>query len=86
VFEFQGSDLTWDAKTQTVHAVSETGEMTLQIGKKQAAVNKTAVKLEGAPFVVNGRTMVPISFVQRALNVDVAVDPVTGHVQFNSRA
>ena len=86
VFEFQGSDLTWDAKTQTVHAVSETSEMTLQIGKRQAAVNKAAVKMDGAPFVVNGRTMVPISFVQRALNVDVAVDPVTGNVQFNSRA
>jgi hypothetical protein len=86
VFEFQGSDLTWDAKTQTVTAVSESSEMTLQIGKRHAAVNKTAVKMDGAPFVVNGRTMVPISFVQRALNVDVAIDPVTGNVQFNSRA
>lgn len=86
VFEFEGADITWDNKTNTVHSVSESREVILQIGHRHAAVNKSAVKLDGTPFLVNGRTMVPISFVRQALNVDVNVDPVTGHVQLTSKA
>jgi hypothetical protein len=86
VFEFEGADITWDNRTNTVHSVSEGREVILQIGHQHAAVNKSAVKLDGKPFLVNGRTMVPISFVRQALNVDVNVDPVTGHVQLTSKA
>ena len=84
--EFQGANLTWDEKTGTVHAISEAKEITLQIGKRHAAVNKSAVKLDQAPFLLNGRTMVPVSFMTQALDVNMSCDPVTGHVILTSKA
>jgi len=84
--EFQGANLTWDAKTGTVHAISEAKEITLQIGKRHAGLNKSAVKLDQAPFLMNGRTMVPVSFMSQALDVNMTCDPATGHVMLTSKA
>ena len=57
----------------------------LTIGKRQALVNAKTVVLDGKPYLLTGRTMVPLSFVSMALDADVQYDAATGHLLITSR-
>jgi len=85
IFEQGGGSLTWQARTGTVHAKSATKDILLTIGKDQAVVNAKAVSLNGKPYLMLGRTMVPLSFVTAAMDADVQYDAATGHLTITSR-
>lgn len=80
IFEFQGGSLTWQSKTGTVHAQSDTKNIDLTIGNRKAKINNEVTILDGAPFLSQGRTMVPLSLLPLALDVDVQYDEASGHL------
>ena len=85
IFEQGGGSLTWQARTGTVHAKNATKDILLTIGKNQAQINAKAVSLDGKPYLLMGRTMVPLSFVTAAMDADVQYDAATGHLVITSR-
>lgn len=50
--------------------------MILQVGNVNAIVNDKTVKLDAAPKIINGRTLVPIRFVAESFGATVTWDPV----------
>ena len=85
IFEQGGGSLTWESRTGTVHAKNATEDILLTIGNTQAVVNAKAVTLDGKPYLLLGRTMVPMSFVTAAMDADVQYDAATGHLLITSR-
>lgn len=85
IFEHGGGTLTWQARTGTVHAKNATKDIVLTIGNNQARVNAKTVMLDGKPYLMTGRTMVPLSFVGAALDADVQYDAATGHLLITSK-
>ena len=85
IFEQGGGSLTWQSRTGTVRAKNASRDIVLTIGQSQALVNTKAVVLEGRPYLIRGRTMVPLSFVSMALNADVQYDAATGHLLITSK-
>jgi len=85
IFEQGGGTLTWEARTGTVHAKSASRDILLTIGQPTALVNAKEVTLDGTPYLLTGRTMVPVSFVSEAMDADVQYDAATGHLLITSR-
>ena len=85
IFEQGGGTLTWQSRTGTVHAKNATKDIVITIGKPQALINAKAVEMDGKPYLLTGRTMVPLSFVTAALDADVQFDAATGHLLITSR-
>ena len=85
IFEQGGGTLTWQSRTGTVRAKNATRDIVLTIGKRQALVNAKTVVLDGKPYLMTGRTMVPLSFISMALDADVQYDAATGHLLITSR-
>ncbi len=85
IFESGGGTLTWQARTGTVHAKNATKDILITIGKSQAQINSRTVDMDGKPYLLTGRTMVPLSFVTAAMDADVQYDAATGHLMITSR-
>jgi hypothetical protein len=76
--------LTWDAKKLTVRAAYGERSVALQIRNQFARVNNAQVRLEVAPFTLNGRTMVPLRFLSEALGAVVTWSPGDRMVAINT--
>ena len=70
--------------TKSVKASSDGHNVAIQIGDLNAMVNDLSVRLETAPYIDRGRTIVPLSFLRDALSVNVEYDKATGHVLITS--
>ncbi|MBV6458889.1 MAG: hypothetical protein HONBIEJF_02028 [Fimbriimonadaceae bacterium] len=80
LFEENGGKVEWVHDIKQVRAFDTSTEVIFTIGASEAAVNGKKLGFEVSPFIERGRTMVPLSFIKQALNVDVKVDQKTGHV------
>jgi hypothetical protein len=80
LFEKAGGNVDWNNLTKTVNAKGEGKDVWIQIGDRGAKVNSLKVEMESTPYIERGRTIVPLSFIKDALNVDVEYDRETGHV------
>ncbi|MEN6391000.1 MAG: stalk domain-containing protein, partial [Syntrophomonas sp.] len=67
----------WMNETQTILGKKDKTLLVLQIGKTNAIVNGKAQTLDSPPEIVDGRTLVPLSFVATALGARVAWDEPT---------
>jgi len=85
IFEHTGGKITWAADTKVVHAVNAEREIVIAVGNGTARVNGTAVLMDRAATLENGRTIVPLSFVGKALDVEVRHDPATGRLSITSK-
>ena len=85
IFEHTGGQVMWVPETRVVRAVSADREIVIGVGKSRANVNGQSVSLQKPAFIEKGRTIVPLSFVGKALDVDVKYDPATGHLQITSK-
>jgi len=85
IFEFQGGSLTWQRKSGEVHAQNDTKNIFLHIGEKSALINNASTVLEMAPYLDEGRTMVPLSFLPMALDVNVQFDQNSGHLLITTK-
>lgn len=85
LYEAAGGQVKWDGETKTVNASGAANSVTLRVGSTQASVNGSRVSLEYRVFIERGRSIVPLSFIGDTLNVNVDVDPKTGHVLITKR-
>jgi hypothetical protein len=85
LFEHSGGKVQWVAKTKTVRAANAQREVIIKVGQKNATINGEKVEMERNSFLEKGRTIVPISFVGQALDVNVNYDPVTGRIEITSK-
>lgn len=84
LLEKAGGKVNWENFTKTVNATAEGRDIFIQIGDKTAKIDHKDVQLEVAPYIENGRTIVPLSFIQEMLHVNIQYDPATGHVLITS--
>ena len=80
LYEANGGKVKWDNKAKRVDGESENLKLSFTVGNPNATVNGSTVVMEAAPFIEAGRTIVPLSFIGEALQVNVMFDPATGHV------
>lgn len=85
LFAHGGGEVGWDNSTKTMSADRTGTRIRVRIGDLFATVNDSRVRMERAAFLDAGRTLVPLSFVRQALNVEVEYDPATGHVLITSK-
>lgn len=85
IFEHTGGQVMWVPSTRVVRAVNAEREIVLSVNGGTAVVNGESVMLERAPFIERGRTIVPLSFIGKALDVKVDYDPSTGRLSILSR-
>ena len=85
LIEKAGGKVEWEHLTKTVHASADGHALMLQIGDKLGKIDAQSIALEIAPYIQNGRTIVPLSFIREALNVDVDYDANSGHVLITSK-
>ncbi len=80
LFEHVGGEVKWASVEKTVFAKGLGSDLNFKIGADFATVNGSRVGFERKSFLENGRSVVPLSFVQRLLNVEISYDPATKHV------
>lgn len=80
VFEQSDGVLYWFPVEKRVRAVSPQAEVELRIGVPVAKVNGVTERLELAPYIKRGRTMVPLSFIAATLNVTITFDSKRGQL------
>ena len=85
IFEHTGGTIQWFNQSKTLRAVNNDREIEIKVGKDEATVNNQTVKMEAKTFLEKGRTIVPLSFVRDALNVNVSYDATTGHLRIESK-
>jgi hypothetical protein len=85
IFEHTGGQVMWVKDTQVVRAVNADREVVIKVGANKAKVNGETFTMARPAFVEQGRTIVPLSFVGQALDVDVKYDPATGRLQITSK-
>ncbi len=85
IFEHTGGQVMWVPETRVVRAVNADREIVISVGKGRANVNGQSISLAKPAFIEKGRTIVPLSFVGAALDVDVKYDAATGRLQITSK-
>lgn len=80
LIEKAGGKVEWENKTKNVTAQADGRDIFLHIGDAFAMIDKKRFELEVAAFIEAGRTIVPLSFMRDALNVNIDYDKATGHV------
>ncbi|MGD9498784.1 MAG: copper amine oxidase N-terminal domain-containing protein, partial [Armatimonadota bacterium] len=83
---FEASDgvLYWYPVEKRVRAVRPGTELAIQIGDPAVQVNEDTRVLQVAPYIKQGRTMVPLQFIADTLNVTVTFNPDTGQICLTS--
>lgn len=71
LIEALGGTVNWNDQQKKVTIVLGSDTIELQIGNKQAMVNGVAKSLEVAPYISNGRTMLPLRFIIENLGLTV---------------
>jgi hypothetical protein len=85
LIEQSGGTVKWASESKEVRADSGDRRIFIRVGDKIAVVNEAEIRLELAPYIDRGRTIVPLSFLSEALNVTVEFDKATGHVLITSK-
>lgn len=85
IFEHTGGQVNWAHASKTVRAVNADREVTFKVGADTAKVNGDVVTIGRKVNVEAGRAIVPLSFVGKALSVDIQFDAVTGRLDIKSQ-
>lgn len=80
LYQHAGGKVVWAHQAKTVKATGIGNDIRLKIGSAMAKLGQKDISMEHVAFLLRGRTIVPLSFIQEALKVDVKVDTKTGHV------
>jgi LysM repeat protein len=80
VFERSGGFVDWNGPQRLVTGVKGAQNVQLRIGDRTALLNGQPVTLQAEPFILYGRTHVPIRFFEQALNLYVEWDVQNGRV------
>src|SRR6185436_12874211 len=84
IFEHTGGRLYWFNEVKTVKAVNSSRDIEIKIGKQDALVNNSTVSMEHRPYIISGRTIVPLTFIRDALSVKINFDDKSGRLLIES--
>ncbi len=84
IFEHSDGVLYWYPVEKRVRAVRPGTELAIQIGDPDVQVNDETRTLEIAPYIKQGRTMVPLQFIADTLNVTITFNADTGQICLTS--
>jgi hypothetical protein len=84
IFEQADGVLYWFPVEKQVQAVNKTTDVKLRIGDRKVTVNGQTQTLEVAPYIKQGRTMVPLQFIADILDVSINFDNRTGQILISS--
>ncbi len=84
LIEKAGGKVGWAHLKKDVSAEADGRSIFLHIGDSFAQINKQRIELERPSFIESGRTIVPLSFMRDALDVNIDYDKATGHVLITS--
>jgi len=85
IFEHAGGTVLWIKETREVRASQPGTEVLVRIDSDRALLNGQEVQLDRPAFIDRGRTMVPVRFVEEALNMRAEYDPRTGTIHLVRR-
>jgi LysM repeat protein len=85
IFEHAGGSVVYFPDSREVTATSEQKEIKLKIGSKEALVNQVIVVMQREAFIDGGRTIVPISFMEKALDLQAEYDTKSGTISLVKR-
>ncbi len=80
LYEYLGAEIQWEGSTRTVTAKKADMTVLLTIGSPYVNVNGNIIKMDVAPEISNGRTLIPIRFASESLKVEVDWDGATNTV------
>jgi len=80
IFEHTDGVLYWFPVEKQVRAVNKSVDMKLSIGNPKVQVNGVTKVLEVAPYIKQGRTMIPLQFIAETLDVAITFDSQTGNI------
>lgn len=80
LIEKAGGKVDWLNSDKSVNAFTDGKKIWFKVGDGTARINDKDFSLELAPYIDRGRTIVPLSFMKDALDVNIQFDPSTGHV------
>jgi len=80
LMEKAGGTVKWENDSKVVKSKADGKSIQIKIGQSKAMINDLSVSMERAAYLDRGRTIVPLSFLHDALNVDIEFDKETGHV------
>jgi len=85
IAESFGATVEWLPETQGITITLGDHTIGLQIGNATAVIDGTIVSLSAAPYIKNGRTMVPLRVISEAFGGDVVWEPVTHTITITYR-
>jgi hypothetical protein len=71
------AEFTYDSVFKIIDINFGSDKIKMQIGKNIAFVNGKEIKLDVVPYIVNGRTLVPIRFISETFGAEVVWDGTT---------
>ena len=71
IFESFGAKVKWDNKDTKITATKGDTTIVMYVGSRTMRVNDKTVRLDVAPQIVDGRTLVPVRAISEALNATV---------------
>ena len=86
IFEQLGAEIEWNGELKEVTAVCGLDRIRLRIGSDAAIHNNEVSLLTHAPYIKNGRTMVPLRYLSEALSYDVSWDAKQRRVDIKKKA
>lgn len=84
IAEALGAAVEWDERKQQVSLSSEAAQVSLTIGSLDASKNGQPIRLETAPQLINGVTMVPLRFIGESFDTLVTWDEPSRTVSIES--
>jgi N-acetylmuramoyl-L-alanine amidase len=80
IAESLGSKVQWEEKSRKVTVAKDDINIQLFINKQEVTVNNKRLKLETAPAILEGSTMLPLRFISEQFGVKVTWDEMTRSV------
>ena len=80
IFEHAGGIVVWSPSNREVQANRGDTDLKLQIGSREAVLNQVIVVMEREAFLDHGRAIVPLSFMEKALDLTAEFDVKSGSV------
>lgn len=67
IFEYLGAAVAWDASRQKITISTDRTEIILYLNRTDAYVNGVPTTIDAAPFLSQGRTLVPVRFITETM-------------------
>lgn len=86
IFEAMGANVQWNAASQTAVSTKDSTTVTMTLNSTTEYINGTALSMDTAPVIIDGRTLAPARYVAEAFGYQVSWDAASRTVSITSSA